>query len=154
MGFIESSNLLRSSKSGVKLTVFLFNDYLLMARKCLEQSKARKAKRKDGIVERKNILNTHELIFGATIDLVSIIRGHKDEYIELRVSDPYDERILLLQTLRPLDISGLFRLIPIKKEKLVKFNDTFKILQDQQTVQRTLVSLDAVATSPLPRIAC
>lgn len=127
MGVNESSSL-KSLKNSTRLTLFLFNDYLIVARKCVEKTSKKK---KQGIVDRKQVLNTHELVVGAPLSSLKINRPAKNEYFELALLDNATDLILPPEGLS----QSIFRFTPRKAEKMEKFLSNFQTLQNQLATQ-------------------
>lgn len=135
MGFNECVNL-KSSKQGGHITIFLFNDYVLLARKVIENNGAKsKSKKKDGILERRNALYTHELIVGAPVPIVKLIKGMKGDFIELLINLNEPNKIILGNQISMSDLNGIFRMIPRKTEKLSKFLSIFQTVQSQAVLR-------------------
>lgn len=134
MGFFEQTSL-KSSKQGSRLTLFLFNDFIILARKPVETTKSSKAKKKEGIIDRKSILNTHELIFGAPLPRIKISKAMKGDYIELNLIDVLDSEVMIPTNTHKEDVTGLYRLAPRKPEKLNKFMSCLTALQNHLSAQ-------------------
>ena len=135
MGFNECVNL-KSSKQGGHITIFLFNDYVLLARKVLNCNPGKsKSKKKDGILERRNALYTHELIVGAPVPYVKLIKGMKGDFVEVLINLNDSDGIILGNQVNLSDLNGIFRMIPRKIEKLSKFLNIFQTVQSQAVLK-------------------
>ncbi len=81
---VSKLGITESVKNGLKYTIFLFNDSVILAKKLLGSKS--KSTKKCGILERKQICNTHELVFGAELGSVKLDFARKDCILELALT--------------------------------------------------------------------
>lgn len=111
-----------TGSSKQKHTIYLFSDAIMLAKKLIDTKSNKKKSNKNGTVERKFIIGTHELVFCTTVQSLKIVETAN--YLELSIVE--NDGILAVS---PKGCQEYYRMTVNNKEKLPRFMSAYLEIQ-------------------------